>query len=275
MYTCTLDVSWLGQRAVVITGCDSGLGFSLAHWCHQRGLVVVAACHTGHSEAGAISLEEAGTRTGRLIVIRGFDVASEESIRVLGARVEEVMRETGARVHALINNAGVLVLARLEWQTPAMIRAQIQVSEVIQEIIESMMIVIQVNLTGPVLLTQELLPRLRESPGSRVINISSPCAMTRLPLGSVYAASKAGLEAVSEALELEAGEDGVHMIVLDPGTSLFPRTKMASRQEAHYEAMENNMTSPVRMDKFRNIKNILSQIQKPERKAIVDDNLIG
>ena len=141
--------------------------------------------------------------------------------------------------------------------------------------IESMMIVLQVNLTGPLLLTQELLPRLRESPGSRVINISSPCALTRLPLGAVYAASKAGLEAASEALELEAGEDGVHMIVLDPGTSLFPRTNMASRQERHYEAMENNMTSPVRMDKFRNIKNILSQIPNPELKAIEDENLIG
>ena len=116
---------------------------------------------------------------------------------------------------------------------------------------------------------------LRQSPGSRVINISSPCAQTRLPLGSVYAASKAGLEAVSEALELEADEDGVHMIVLDPGISLFTRTNMASRQEGHYEAMENNMISPVRMDKFRNIKNILSQIQNPELKTIEDENLIG
>ena len=128
LYSCTPDAGWWGQRAVVITGCDSGLGFSLAHWCHTRGLVVVAACHTGRSQAGAASLEAAGAGTGRLIVVRGFDVASEESIRVLGARVEEAVRETGARVHALINNAGVLVLARLEWQTPAMVQAQIQVS---------------------------------------------------------------------------------------------------------------------------------------------------
>ena len=132
----------------------------------------------------------------------------------------------------------------------------------------------QVNLAGPILLTQELLPMLRELPGSRVINISSPCAETRLPLSSVYAASKAGLEAVTEALELEAGEDGVHMIVLDPGTSLFPRTNMVSRQEGNYEAMENNMARPVRMDKFNNMKNILSQIQSPELKAIEDENLI-
>ena len=122
---------------------------------------------------------------------------------------------------------------------------------------------------------QELLPMLRESPGSRVINISSPCAETRLPLSSVYAASKAGLEAVTEALELETGEDGVHMIVLDPGTSLFPQTNMVSRQEGHYEAMKNNMPRPVRMDKFSNMKNILSQIQSPELKAIEDENLFG
>ena len=81
------------------------------------------------------------------------------------------------------------------------------------------MFVFQVNLTGPILLTQALLPMLRESPGSRVINISSPSAETRLPLSSVYVASKAGLEAATEALELEAGEDGVHMISLDPGTA--------------------------------------------------------
>ena len=137
------------------------------------------------------------------------------------------------------------------------------------------MFLFQVNLTGPLLLTKELLPMLRQSPGSRVINISSPCAQTRLPLGSVYATSKAGLEAVSEALELEAEEDGVHMIVLDPGISLFTRTNMASRQEGHYEAMENNMSSLFRMDKFRNMKNILSQIQNPELKAIEDENLIG
>ena len=137
------------------------------------------------------------------------------------------------------------------------------------------MFVFQVNLTGPILLTQALLPMLRESPGSRVINISSPSAETRLPLSSVYVASKAGLEAVTEALELEAGGDGVHMISLDPGTSLFPRTNMASRQEGHYEAMENNMTRPIRMDKFTNMKNILSQIPSMDPKAIVDENLMG
>ena len=28
--------SWWRERAVVVTGCDSGLGFTLAHWCHDR-----------------------------------------------------------------------------------------------------------------------------------------------------------------------------------------------------------------------------------------------
>ena len=134
--------------------------------------------------------------------------------------------------------------------------------------------VCQVNLTGPVLLTRELLPMLRESPGSRVINISSPCAQTRLPLSSVYAASKAGLEAVSECLRLETAEDRVHMIVLDPGISLFQRTNMGSRQEDHYENMENNMLRPVRMDKFHDMKNLFSQIQGPELKVIDDETLI-
>ena len=76
------------------------------------------------------------------------------------------------------------------------------------------------------------------------------------------------------SLRLETAEDRVHMIVLDPGISLFQRTNMGSRQEAHYENMENNMLRPVRMDKFHDMKNLFSQIQSPELKVIDDETLI-
>ena len=50
--------------------------------------------------------------------------------------------------------------------------------------------VTQVNLLGPIAVCKEFLPLLKKSPASRIINISSSCAETRLPMASVYGASK-------------------------------------------------------------------------------------
>ena len=88
----------------------------------------------------------------------------------------------------MVNNAASLVLARLEWQTPAMLQSQIQVGDPsiynVQKIANFLRktnfhVLAKVNLTGPALVTRQLLGQLRASRGSRVINLSSPCAHTR------------------------------------------------------------------------------------------------
>ena len=92
-----------------------------------------------------------------------------------------------------MNNAASLVLARLEWQTPAMLQSQIQVGDPSIYNVQQQnktedcnflrktnyQVLAKVNLTGPALVTRQLLGQLRASRGSRVINLSSPCAHTR------------------------------------------------------------------------------------------------
>ena len=121
------EPAWYSDKAVFITGCDSGLGFSLATACHEAGLVVVAACHSHHSTLGSQHLQTIGALTGRLVVITHFDVTDPECVVSAGARVAEVLSQTRTRLWAVVNNAAVLVLANFEWQTSHLIERQIKV----------------------------------------------------------------------------------------------------------------------------------------------------
>jgi len=217
-----LDPTWSLGKAVVITGCDSGLGYSLALFCHSLGLVVVALCHNGVSSEGADSLlEQANTNT--MFVIKHFDVTDSVSVEKTRVRVEQILGETNSKLWAVINNAGMLVMAKLEWQTEDIIDTQINV-----------------NLKGPIRVCQSFLPLL--SNGSRIINVTSPAAETHLPMTGVYSATKAGLEAVSDSLRIELAARGVFVTLFDPGY-IISHTPFASRQEVHYKAMEKQLNS--------------------------------
>ena len=121
------EPAWYCDKAVFITGCDSGLGLSLATFCHSAGLVVVAACHSHHSTQGAHHLQTIGSQTGRLVVITDFDVTNPECVVSAGVQVAEVLTRTSSRLWAVVNNAAVLVFANFEWQTSHLIERQIQV----------------------------------------------------------------------------------------------------------------------------------------------------
>jgi NAD(P)-dependent dehydrogenase (short-subunit alcohol dehydrogenase family) len=75
---------------------------------------------------------------------------------------------------------------------------------------------LEVNLIGQVAVTQAFLPQLRQARG-RVVNVSSIGGRVALPLMSPYAASKFGLEAVSDSLRRELRHLGVQVSVVEPG----------------------------------------------------------
>jgi len=123
-----------------------------------------------------------------------------------------------------------------------------------------------VNLAGPLIVCKTLLPLLDQ--GSRIINITSACADTRLPMAGVYAASKAGLEAGSDALRVELAHTQVHVVLLDPGY-ILEHTPLASRQGDHYEAMSGNVGDKRDLEEFRMFSHIFSNcLPKPGLKMI-------
>ena len=64
------------HKAIFITGCDSGLGFSLASFCRtDLDMLVIAACHMAHGDSGARALKSLGC-----YVLKNFDITQQDKI---------------------------------------------------------------------------------------------------------------------------------------------------------------------------------------------------
>jgi NAD(P)-dependent dehydrogenase (short-subunit alcohol dehydrogenase family) len=73
-----------------------------------------------------------------------------------------------------------------------------------------------VNFVGQLAVTQALLPALRRG-GGRIVNVSSIGGRVALPLAGPYAASKFALEAASDSLRRELADQGIEVVVVEPG----------------------------------------------------------
>ena len=173
--------------SVVVTGASTGIGEATA--THLAGL--------GFDVLGGVRKDEDAERLlGQGVRPVKLDVAEAGSI---AAAREEIEQACGGRLAGLVNNAGIAVAAPLEYIPIDRLRQQLEV-----------------NLIGQVAVTQALLPFLRAAKG-RIVNVSSIGGRIALPLAGPYAASKFGLEAVSDSLRRELRHLGVDVVVIEPG----------------------------------------------------------
>lgn len=196
------------SKAVLITGCSSGIGAATARRLAGKGWRVYATAR----RAEAISaLREAGCETLAL------DVTDERSMQEAVAAVEA--RE-GA-VGMLVNNAGYSQSGALETLSLEAVRRQFET-----------------NTFGALRMAQLVLPRMRAQGFGRIVNVSSMGGKLTFPGGGAYHASKHALEALSDALRFEVRGFGVDVIVIEPG---LIRTGFA---EAAGRAMEPPQPGP-------------------------------
>ena len=175
------------SKAVLITGCSSGIGRATAERLAKKGWTVYASARRPESIA---DLADAGCKTLRL------DVTDEDSMR---AAVAEVEREQGA-VGVLINNAGYSQSGPVEQIDLAAVRRQFET-----------------NVFGLVALTQMVLPKMRDQHWGKVVNIGSMGGRLTFPGGGYYHATKHALEAISDALRFEVRGFGIDTILIEPG----------------------------------------------------------
>jgi NAD(P)-dependent dehydrogenase (short-subunit alcohol dehydrogenase family) len=176
------------SRAVLITGCSSGIGRAAAIRLHQAGLPVWA---TARDTGSVADLAALGIKTLRL------DVTDEESA---AWAVKQVVEAHGA-VGALVNNAGTGVHGAVEDVPLSTARA-----------------LFETNLFGALHLTQLVLPGMREQRAGRIVNMSSIFGRFSPPGGALYQATKHSLEAYSDALRLEVAPFGVRVAMIEPAT---------------------------------------------------------
>jgi NAD(P)-dependent dehydrogenase (short-subunit alcohol dehydrogenase family) len=175
------------SKAVLITGCSTGIGRATAARLATRGWTVYATARRPDSIA---DLEQAGCRTLSL------DVTDEQSMR---AAVETVEAAEGA-VGVLINNAGYSQSGAIETVPMESVRRQFET-----------------NVFGVVRLTQLALPQMRAQRWGKIVNVGSMGGRLTFPGGGHYHATKYALEALSDALRFEVKGFGIDVTLLEPG----------------------------------------------------------
>ncbi|EGI67711.1 D-beta-hydroxybutyrate dehydrogenase, mitochondrial [Acromyrmex echinatior] len=180
---------------IVITGCNSGLGYSLAMHCRAKGAMVLAGVREIPTVPNSNAVE---ILKNKGVIVHQVDIADEQSVRDFRHKVKELLEERQLVLRALVNNAGVMVFGEFEWQTQKLAEYQVNV-----------------NLLGTMRITRELMPILREN-HSRIITISSHCANESLPGISIYGATKAALLAWTTSLRVEVRKYGVEVVSFIP-----------------------------------------------------------
>ena len=175
------------SKAVLITGCSTGIGRATAEHLAAKGWTVYA---TARKPDTIQDLAQKGCKTLAL------DVCDEGSMR---AAVDTVERAEGA-VGALVNNAGYGQEGVFEEVPMAEIRRQFET-----------------NVFGLIRLTQLCLPGMRRQGWGRIVNISSMGGKLTLPGGAFYHATKHAVEAMSDALRFEVRPFGIDVVVVEPG----------------------------------------------------------
>ncbi len=172
------------SRAVLITGCSTGIGRATAEQLAARGWTVYASARRPESIRDL---------AGRGCKTLALDVCDEASMR---AAVETVERAVGV----LVNNAGYGQEGAFEEVPMAEVRRQFET-----------------NVFGLVRLTQLVLPAMRRQGWGRIVNLSSMGGRLTLPGGAFYHATKYAVEALSDALRFEVRPFGIDVVVIEPG----------------------------------------------------------
>jgi NAD(P)-dependent dehydrogenase (short-subunit alcohol dehydrogenase family) len=154
-----------------------------------------------------------------------LDVTSDASVAAAAT--------AAGRIDLLVNNAAVSVAAPVE-DTPA----------------QQALAMFDTNVVGPLRLMSAFLPGMRERGGGTVVNVSSVAGQAVFPLTGVHAASKHALEALSEALAMEAGPFGIRVLVVQLGavaTGMYQQQKRYfSTAYAHLDRAQQEAFEDVR-----------------------------
>jgi 3-oxoacyl-[acyl-carrier protein] reductase len=191
MSTSSPTAPALDRTVALVTGGSKGIGFAIARaLVSAGGAVVITGRHRG-------DLERAQEKLGS----RAFAVVADgRNPAEVSAAVREPVDRFGG-LDVLVNNAGV-----------ALLRNAAEMS------IADWQAVVETNLSGVFYYCHAAIPHLRQRGGGWIVNISSLAGKNPFAGGAAYCASKAGLNAFSEALMQEVRYDNIRVSCVMPGS---------------------------------------------------------
>ena len=201
-------------KVAVITGASSGIGEATALALAAEGArVTLAARRTDRLAALAQRVAEAG----------GEALTLETDVTDF-AQVQRMVQQTAdkwGRLDILVNNAGVMLLGRIvgadiaDWQR-----------------------MVNINLLGLMYATHEALPLMQAQGGGEIVNISSVAGRVARLNNGVYAATKFGVVAFSEALRQEVTKQHIRVTVIEPGAVDTELSSHITQEQARRDTQE-------------------------------------
>ncbi len=187
------------QRSAIVTGSSKGIGAAVAERLARDGFAVAVNYANGAEAARALATRIIAAG-GRAIAVQA-DVSDPAGVAALFDHATEAF----GGVDVLVNNAGIMKLKPLAESDDALFDRHVAI-----------------NLKGTFNGLREAARRLRD--GGRIVSFSSSVVGLYQPTYAVYAATKAGVEAMSRILAKELGKRGITVNVVAPGpvaTELF------------------------------------------------------
>lgn len=195
----------MSQKVALVTGAAAGIGAAICRRLAREGIAVGVL---------DINIDDASKVVDEIVSAGGKAVPLQASVadraQVIAA-VDKLRAEFGP-VTILVNNAGITGWVPFE--------------EIDDAAWDRMM---EINLKGPFIVTQVVLPDMKAAKWGRVVNISSSSAQSGTPLMAHYSASKGGVISFTRTLALELGPLGITVNNIPPasigGTVMFEATK--------------------------------------------------
>jgi len=199
----------MDKKPVLITGTSTGIGRACALHLARTGFQVFTGVRKQADAESLVNENIPGIEPLNIDVTDSSSIA--EAVKILSS-------ETGGKLFALVNNAGTTDVGPVEFLR-----------------IESIRNVLNVNVAGMMDVIKNFLPLLRRGNG-RIVNIGSISGLVALPGLAVYAASKYGVEALSDALRLEVKNQGISVSLVEPGNT---ETPIFNKSRSYFEASLN------------------------------------
>ena len=225
-------------RVAVVTGGAGGFGQAIARRLLESG-AAVALWDARAQALPAVAAELGAERgAGERLITQTVDVTDEAAV---SAAAQETARRFGP-IDTLVNNAGILGPVLNTWEHTA----------------EQFRQVLDVNLTGAFICCRVLVPRMLGNAASawrgRIVNVASIQGKEGMPQAAAYAASKAGLIALTKTLGKELADSGILV------NAITPAAVMTDMSKGITEARKQAILSRIPMGRFLTSEEVAAQV---------------